>query len=235
MRVEHQPENLGHAVIVPEHDCGRPRACHRHGGGEGRARRASGADAGQYAAAQLGIDWLGTPAAEGPYRPLAQRRHLQRPACRGRRRRDVSSRRPPPRHWSRSPMTKPPAIADLDDPKAGDGIPIDAMTKEWGDAEAALRGRARPHRARLPHAARIPGADRAARADRALGRRPADRSGSRASGSTAWRAPMPNGSACRSRMCAWSRPTSAAASAPRRSPMPTARSRRLRRKCWRGR
>ncbi|TIP56758.1 hypothetical protein, partial [Mesorhizobium sp.] len=31
-----------------------------------------------------------------------------------------------------------PAIVDLDDPKAGDGIPIDTMTKEWGDAQAAF-------------------------------------------------------------------------------------------------
>ncbi|MBZ9761648.1 xanthine dehydrogenase family protein molybdopterin-binding subunit [Mesorhizobium sp. CA8] len=31
-----------------------------------------------------------------------------------------------------------PAIVDLSDGKAGDGIPIDAMTKEWGDAEAAF-------------------------------------------------------------------------------------------------
>ncbi|TGQ64142.1 xanthine dehydrogenase family protein molybdopterin-binding subunit [Mesorhizobium sp. M00.F.Ca.ET.186.01.1.1] len=31
-----------------------------------------------------------------------------------------------------------PAIVDLNDPKAGDGIPIDAMTKEWGDASAAF-------------------------------------------------------------------------------------------------
>ncbi|MBZ9848814.1 xanthine dehydrogenase family protein molybdopterin-binding subunit [Mesorhizobium sp. CA14] len=31
-----------------------------------------------------------------------------------------------------------PAIVDLSDGKAGDGIPIEAMTKEWGDAEAAF-------------------------------------------------------------------------------------------------
>jgi xanthine dehydrogenase YagR molybdenum-binding subunit len=31
-----------------------------------------------------------------------------------------------------------PSIADLADPTAGNGLPIDAMTKEWGDAEAAL-------------------------------------------------------------------------------------------------
>ncbi|RAZ72701.1 xanthine dehydrogenase family protein molybdopterin-binding subunit [Mesorhizobium atlanticum] len=31
-----------------------------------------------------------------------------------------------------------PAIVDLSDGKAGDGIPIDAMTKEWGDAQAAF-------------------------------------------------------------------------------------------------
>jgi len=31
-----------------------------------------------------------------------------------------------------------PAIVDLSDGKAGDGIPIDMMTKEWGDAQAAF-------------------------------------------------------------------------------------------------
>ena len=31
-----------------------------------------------------------------------------------------------------------PAITSLDDPKAGEGMPMDAMTKEWGDAAAAL-------------------------------------------------------------------------------------------------
>ncbi|MEW6633111.1 MAG: xanthine dehydrogenase family protein molybdopterin-binding subunit [Pseudomonadota bacterium] len=31
-----------------------------------------------------------------------------------------------------------PAIVDLSDGKAGDGIPIEAMTKEWGDAQAAF-------------------------------------------------------------------------------------------------
>ncbi|TPI42022.1 xanthine dehydrogenase family protein molybdopterin-binding subunit [Mesorhizobium sp. B3-1-9] len=31
-----------------------------------------------------------------------------------------------------------PAIVDLSDGKAGDGFPIDAMTKEWGDAQAAF-------------------------------------------------------------------------------------------------
>ncbi|MER9902254.1 xanthine dehydrogenase family protein molybdopterin-binding subunit [Mesorhizobium sp. M0130] len=31
-----------------------------------------------------------------------------------------------------------PAIVDLSDPKAGDGIPVDAMTKEWGEAETAF-------------------------------------------------------------------------------------------------
>ncbi len=31
-----------------------------------------------------------------------------------------------------------PAITSLDDPKAGDGMPMEAMTKEWGDAAAAL-------------------------------------------------------------------------------------------------
>ena len=40
-----------------------------------------------------------------------------------------------------------PAITSLDDPKAGDGMPMDAMTKEWGDAAAALASGARSHRA----------------------------------------------------------------------------------------
>ncbi|MEI9406641.1 xanthine dehydrogenase family protein molybdopterin-binding subunit [Mesorhizobium argentiipisi] len=31
-----------------------------------------------------------------------------------------------------------PAIVDLSDGKAGDGIPVEAMTQEWGDAEAAF-------------------------------------------------------------------------------------------------
>jgi xanthine dehydrogenase YagR molybdenum-binding subunit len=31
-----------------------------------------------------------------------------------------------------------PAIMGLDDPKAGDGIPVDTMTSEWGDADVAL-------------------------------------------------------------------------------------------------
>ncbi|TPI12751.1 xanthine dehydrogenase family protein molybdopterin-binding subunit [Mesorhizobium sp. B4-1-3] len=31
-----------------------------------------------------------------------------------------------------------PAIVDLSDGKAGDGMPIDAMTKEWGDAQSAF-------------------------------------------------------------------------------------------------
>ena len=43
-------------------------------------------------------------------------------------------------------MSERPAITSLDDPKAGDGMPMDAMTKEWGDAAAALAAAPSSHR-----------------------------------------------------------------------------------------
>ena len=204
MRSSISPTSLAHAVIVQSTIAAGQRARDRHGGG---AKAAPGVllvlTPDNILPLELGVDLARHAAARtGPIWPLARDDHLQRPACRGRRRRDLRAGDRRGRAASRSPMTKTPAIADLDDPKAGDGMPIDAMTMEWGDAGSGARRGAGAHRARIPDAARIQCADRAAWADRRTGRATRSPSGSRASGSTAWRAPMPNGSASRSRMCA---------------------------------
>jgi Aerobic-type carbon monoxide dehydrogenase, large subunit CoxL/CutL homologs len=93
-----------------------------------------------------------------------------------------------------------PAITSLDDPKAGDGMPMDAMTKEWGDAAAALA--AAPvrieHEYKTPREYNVP-----IEPHGLIARWEGDSLtfGSPANGSTAWRGAMPNGSVFPSTRC----------------------------------
>ncbi len=155
-----------------EHDCGRPR------------RSPSILAAAQAAPGVLLVltptmpcisirasSWLGTPPPDAAVSAARRGRDLQRPACRGCRRRDASSRRRPLRGLVKVTYDEAPAIADLDDPKAGDGMPIDRMTMTWGEAVGDARHGACPRRAASTDAARIQRADRAARPDRRMGGR----------------------------------------------------------------
>ena len=82
-------------------------------------------------------DWLGNPPAQQTYNPLAREvtfsgQHIAAVVA------ETFEQAVAAAALVKVWYDESPAIVDLSDGKAGDGIPIDAMTKEWGDAEAAF-------------------------------------------------------------------------------------------------
>ncbi|RWP70811.1 MAG: xanthine dehydrogenase family protein molybdopterin-binding subunit [Mesorhizobium sp.] len=82
-------------------------------------------------------DWLGTPPPDVPYCPLARDitfsgQHVAAVVAESLEQAVAAAA------LVKVSYDETPAIVDLDDPKAGDGIPVDTMTKEWGDAQAAF-------------------------------------------------------------------------------------------------
>lgn len=82
-------------------------------------------------------DWLGNPPTQKTYSPLARTvtysgQHIAAVVA------ETFEQAVAAAALVEVSYDETPAIVDLSDAKAGDGIPIDAMTKEWGDAEAAF-------------------------------------------------------------------------------------------------
>ena len=82
-------------------------------------------------------DWFGTPPPDKPYCPLARYitfsgQHVAAVVA------ETFEQAVAAAALVKVSYDETPAIVDLSDGKAGDGIPIDAMTKEWGDAPAAF-------------------------------------------------------------------------------------------------
>ncbi|CDX23673.1 putative oxidoreductase with molybdenum-binding domain [Mesorhizobium sp. ORS 3324] len=82
-------------------------------------------------------DWFGTPPPDRPYCPLAREvtfsgQHVAAVVA------ETFEQAVAAAALVKVWYDETPAIVDLSDGNAGDGIAIDAMTKEWGDAEAAF-------------------------------------------------------------------------------------------------
>ncbi|MEK1887776.1 MAG: xanthine dehydrogenase family protein molybdopterin-binding subunit [Phyllobacterium sp.] len=82
-------------------------------------------------------DWLNTPPADTPYEPLARTitfagQHVAAVIA------ETFEQATAAAALVKVSYEETPAIFGLDDPKAGDGMPIDRMTIEWGDAQGAL-------------------------------------------------------------------------------------------------
>ncbi|ESX11570.1 xanthine dehydrogenase family protein molybdopterin-binding subunit [Mesorhizobium sp. LSJC264A00] len=82
-------------------------------------------------------DWFGTPPPDKPYCPLARDitfsgQHVAAVIA------ETFEQAVAAAALVKVSYDETPAIVDLSDAKAGDGIPIAAMTKEWGDAQAAF-------------------------------------------------------------------------------------------------
>ncbi|MDQ0392085.1 xanthine dehydrogenase family protein molybdopterin-binding subunit [Labrys monachus] len=135
--LEHRPENLVHAVMVQSTvAAGRVRSIDK-----AAAEAAPGvllvltADNALHLA--TASDWTGAPPPDRPYNPLARDvafngQHVAavvaetfEQATEAARLLDIA-------------YDEAPAIVDLDDPAAGDGMPIGMLTAQWGDADAAL-------------------------------------------------------------------------------------------------
>jgi xanthine dehydrogenase YagR molybdenum-binding subunit len=135
--LEYRPENLVHAVIVQSTIAA------------GRVRIID-VTAAQTAPGVLLVltpdnalhlnsasSWLGTPGPDGPYRPLRpdvtfSGQHVAAVVA------ETFEQATAAAALVTITYDEAPAIADLDDPRAGDGNPIDMMTIAWGDADAAL-------------------------------------------------------------------------------------------------
>lgn len=82
-------------------------------------------------------DWLGNPPSQPIYNPLAREvtfsgQHIAAVVA------ETFEQAVAAAALVKVWYDETPAVVDLSDGKAGDGIPIDAMTKEWGDAQAAF-------------------------------------------------------------------------------------------------
>ncbi|QPC91981.1 xanthine dehydrogenase family protein molybdopterin-binding subunit [Mesorhizobium sp. INR15] len=82
-------------------------------------------------------DWLGTPPPDVPYCPLARDitfsgQHVAAVIA------ETFEQAVAAAAMVKVTYDETPAIVDLNDPKAGDGFPIEMMTKEWGDANTAF-------------------------------------------------------------------------------------------------
>ncbi len=82
-------------------------------------------------------DWLGTPPPDVPYEPLARTitfsgQHVAAVIA------ETFEQATSAAALVKVTYEDTAAIASFDDPRAGDGMAIDQMTVEWGDAEAAL-------------------------------------------------------------------------------------------------
>jgi xanthine dehydrogenase YagR molybdenum-binding subunit len=83
-------------------------------------------------------DWLGTPPSGDPYQPFAREEVTyvgQQVAAVVA---ETLEQATAAVALVRIDYDEQPHIASLEDPRAGEGMPIDPMTIEWGDAEAAL-------------------------------------------------------------------------------------------------
>ncbi|MDQ0467427.1 xanthine dehydrogenase family protein molybdopterin-binding subunit [Labrys wisconsinensis] len=81
--------------------------------------------------------WLGTPPPDRPYEPLARTvtfsgQHVAAVVA------ETFEQATAAAALVRVTCEAAPAIADLDDPRAGEGLPIERLSMAWGDAEAAL-------------------------------------------------------------------------------------------------
>jgi xanthine dehydrogenase YagR molybdenum-binding subunit len=82
--------------------------------------------------------WRGTPAPEGPYLPLVREvtfsgQHIAAVVA------ETFEQATAAAAMLRVTTVATPSVADLDDPAAGAGMPVDSLDVQWGDAEAALR------------------------------------------------------------------------------------------------
>ncbi|HTU55415.1 MAG TPA: xanthine dehydrogenase family protein molybdopterin-binding subunit [Acetobacteraceae bacterium] len=135
--LEHHPENLVHAVTI---------------GSTIAAGRIRAIDAAEASAApgvllvltpdnaaplNAATSWLGVPPSEPHYRPLTREILFsgQHVACIVA---ETLEQATEAARLVRVAYDESPAIAGLDDPRAGDGTPLDALTIEWGDPAAAL-------------------------------------------------------------------------------------------------
>ncbi|MEZ2131170.1 MULTISPECIES: xanthine dehydrogenase family protein molybdopterin-binding subunit [unclassified Sinorhizobium] len=81
--------------------------------------------------------WLGTPGPEGPYRPLTQEisfsgQHVAAVIA------ETLEQATAAAALVRITYDEKPAVFGLEDSNAGEGMPLDALTKEWGEPETAL-------------------------------------------------------------------------------------------------
>ncbi|MDL2401761.1 xanthine dehydrogenase family protein molybdopterin-binding subunit [Rhizobium mayense] len=81
--------------------------------------------------------WMDTPGPEGPYQPLLREitfsgQHIAAVVA------ETFEQATAAAALINVTYEEAPAIFSLEDPKGGEGFPIDPMTKEWGDAAAAL-------------------------------------------------------------------------------------------------
>lgn len=81
--------------------------------------------------------WLGTPGPEGPYLALTREisfsgQHVAAVVA------ETLEQATAAAALVRITYDEKPAVFGLEDPKAGEGIPLDALAKEWGEPEAAL-------------------------------------------------------------------------------------------------
>jgi xanthine dehydrogenase YagR molybdenum-binding subunit len=135
--LEHRAANLCHAVIVQS----------TIAAGTVRAIDAAAAKAAPGVLLVLTPDnalplasassWLGVPPPDAPYHPLARTvtfngQHVAAVVA------ATFEQAVEAASLLRITYDETPAVADFDDPRAGDGNPIEPMTIAWGDADAAL-------------------------------------------------------------------------------------------------
>ncbi|UXN59360.1 xanthine dehydrogenase family protein molybdopterin-binding subunit [Phyllobacterium zundukense] len=82
-------------------------------------------------------DWTGAPPAEAPFEPLAREvtfagQHIAAVIA------ETFEQATAAAALVKVTYEETAPISSFDDPRSGEGFPIDMMTKEWGDAEAAL-------------------------------------------------------------------------------------------------
>lgn len=134
---EHRPDSLAHAVIVQSTiAAGRVRSIDVAAAEASpgvllvltpeNALRLNGASS-----------WLGAPPPDGPYQPLAtdvtfNGQHIAAVVA------ETFEQATAAAALVKVSYDEAPAIIDLDDPNSGEGIKLDPLTKEWGDADAAL-------------------------------------------------------------------------------------------------
>ncbi|MDL2404230.1 xanthine dehydrogenase family protein molybdopterin-binding subunit [Rhizobium calliandrae] len=135
--VEHDLEGLTHAVMVQSTIAsGRINRIDTSA-----AERAPGVllvlTADNQMALNSATTWMDTPGPEGPYQPLLREitfsgQHVAAVVA------ETFEQATAAAALIKVTYEEMPAIFSLEDPKGGEGFPIDLMTKEWGDAAAAL-------------------------------------------------------------------------------------------------
>lgn len=135
--LEHRPENMVHAVLVPSAiAAGRVRAIDAT-----TAKAAPGVllvlTPGNILPLNGASDWLGNAPSEASYNPLATEisfagQYIAAVVA------ETFEQATEGARLLRIGYEEKPSIAHLEDTSAGDGLLLDMMTKEWGDAEAAF-------------------------------------------------------------------------------------------------